>query len=337
MRDLLYQLVDRKRTRRALAHAPVDLPVVVGLAGIALALLEGTTITAPVVWTVVGLPLLFLAPGYVTVAALFPRETPARGDTAGGIRQTRGIRGVERVALSFGLSVALLPLFGLVLLGVLGGVTRAVVVWTVVGFVFLGAVLASVRRRRVPPADRYRIRVVDLFGAVRSAVVGGTTVHTAVNLVLVVSVILARASVGYALAAPQDGEAHSTLYVATETNDGDLVAADYPETVTAGEPEPLVAGIDNDEGDAVEYELLVVADRVDTGGGETTVVEREELERTRLAVGDGESVTYDHEIAPTMTGEDLRVSYLLFEDEAPDDPATDDADEHVYFWTDVEA
>ncbi|MDH4300312.1 MAG: DUF1616 domain-containing protein, partial [Dehalococcoidia bacterium] len=50
---------------------------------------------------VLGLPFLLFFPGYTLMAALFPKK-----DRLGG---------VERVALSFGLSIAVVPLVGLIL------------------------------------------------------------------------------------------------------------------------------------------------------------------------------------------------------------------------------
>lgn len=334
MRDLLYQLVDRRRTKRFVARVPVDLLLVVGATVIAITTLNALAVTSSVVWTLIGLPLLFFAPGYVVVATLFPRARPATPEERGVIRQTRSVSALERGALAFGLSVAVVPLIGLAIAATSWGFTRTVVVRAVVGFVVVGALLAAIRRFRVPLADRYRFSPRRLLGSVRTTLVADSRAHTAVNVVLIATVLLALSSVGYALAAPGSDESYSDLYVLTESDDGDLVASGYPEEVTAGEPQELVVGVDNHEGERTQYELVVVVDRVDTAGD---VVEREELERVGATVADGERFTHDHEIAPTMTGDDLRVSYLLFDGEAPADPTVADATEHVYFWTDVEA
>ena len=335
MRDLLYQLVDSRRTKRLLSGAPVDLLVVIGFATLAVAILEVASATSTIVRTAIGLPLLFLAPGYVIVAMLFPRSSPPRPVEAGFLCQTRSVSNLERGALSFGLSVAVVPFLGLGIALTSWGFTDTVVLRTVVAFVVLGALLAGVRRSRVPPSDRYGLRPRRLLRSARAALIADSRVHTAVNLLLVVSVLIALSTVGYALAAPQNGESYSTLSVLTESDDGDLVASDYPEEFTAGESQELAVAVDNHEGERTQYELLIVVDRVTDDGA--TVVEREELDSLEVTLEDGEHWSHDHEIAPEMTGEDLRVGYLLFEGEAPEDPDLEDSTESVYFWTDVEA
>ena len=50
---------------------------------------------------ILGLPFILFLPGYTLTAALFPRRTD--------------LGSIERVALSFGLSIAVVPLIGLIL------------------------------------------------------------------------------------------------------------------------------------------------------------------------------------------------------------------------------
>src|SRR5574337_2061409 len=57
---------------------------------------------------VLGLPFVLFFPGYVLIAALYPRRSD--------------LDGVERVALSLGLSLAVVPLIGLVLNYTLWGI-----------------------------------------------------------------------------------------------------------------------------------------------------------------------------------------------------------------------
>ena len=76
-----------------------DLLIVMGLV-----LLTDLFVLAPglnesMVRNILGLPLVLFLPGYALIAALFP----AKSD----------LDGIERTALSFGLSIAVVPLIGL--------------------------------------------------------------------------------------------------------------------------------------------------------------------------------------------------------------------------------
>ncbi len=85
---------------------------------------------------VFGLSLVFFLPGYSLVAALFPRR-----DDLGGL---------ERVAVSFGLSVAVVPLLALVLNYTPFGIRLAPVLTVLSVFTILLSLLAWVRRIKVP-------------------------------------------------------------------------------------------------------------------------------------------------------------------------------------------
>ncbi|MCK4222104.1 MAG: DUF1616 domain-containing protein, partial [Dehalococcoidia bacterium] len=66
-----------------------------------LALLPAALFTTGPLRIVLGLPFLLFSPGYALIAALFPKKG--------------SLDGIERIALSFGLSIAVVPLIGLIL------------------------------------------------------------------------------------------------------------------------------------------------------------------------------------------------------------------------------
>lgn len=93
----------------------------------------------------IGLGLLFALffPGYTLIAALFPRKGT--------------ISGVERVSLSFGLSIAVVPLIGLVLNYTPFGIILESVLLSVLGFILAMAGLALYRRHRLLPEERFEV------------------------------------------------------------------------------------------------------------------------------------------------------------------------------------
>ena len=84
---------------------------------------------------ILGLPLVLFLPGYALIAALFPREDD--------------LDGIERVALSFGLSIAITPLLGLALNYTPFGIRLSPVFTVLSVFTISLAICAYVRRRRI--------------------------------------------------------------------------------------------------------------------------------------------------------------------------------------------
>src|SRR5438309_3125761 len=89
--------------------------------------------------------LVLFVPGYVLVAALFPGSlTPEKTE----------IDWIERIALSFGLSIAVVPFLGLLLNFTPWGIRFAPIVITIAAFTILVGLAAWWRRMRLPEADR---------------------------------------------------------------------------------------------------------------------------------------------------------------------------------------
>ncbi|WP_394326043.1 DUF1616 domain-containing protein [Methanosarcina horonobensis] len=86
--------------------------------------------------TVLGLPLVLFLPGYALVALLFPANN--------------GLEGIERAALSVGMSVATVPLIGLVLNNTSFGIREMPLLASLSLLIILTCAAAYVRRRQLP-------------------------------------------------------------------------------------------------------------------------------------------------------------------------------------------
>lgn len=322
-----------------------------------------------------GLGFVLFLPGYAFVAALFPEAgTPATTSTStsensdrstaetdtkpapvpgteaaaasettpsaaasGAITADRsGIDGIERVALSFGLSIAIVPLLGLVLNFTPWGIRLVPVVIAVAGFTFACVAVAARRRWALPPAERFVVPYREWLAVARHELLEPTSrTDAALNVLLVVSVLLAAGSVGYAVAVPPQGEQFSEFYLLTETPDGELVADDYPETMQLNETAELIVGIGNNEYEPTEYHVVVQLQDVTTEENTTTVVDRTEIDRFVATVEHNTTHHERHTLRPTRTGEDLRVQYLLYRDSVPEDPTGQNAYRELHLWIDV--
>ncbi|OAQ54438.1 hypothetical protein HTG_02500 [Natrinema mahii] len=332
MKDLPLQPVAalRRRSKSLLVGTPLDLLGVAGFVLVAAVLLTVVDTESTVLRAAVGFPLLFLAPGYVVLSALFPRETPASPADRALLRQTVSLSDAERAALSFGLSFALLPPLGLVIAATPFGFTTSTVVNAVAGGTLLGTGVAVARRLAVPPADRYRPG--RRLEAARAAIFdAGSTRHVAVNVVLVVSMLLALTTVGYALVAPQDGEQYTSLRLLTEDDTGELVASGYPSEIEPGDAVPLVIAVENREGADEDYTAVVQEQRLE--GDE--VVERSELQRIDYNVSAGGTAYADRTLSPEAEAGSIRITVLLYDGDVPETPTIDNAYRHGYVWVDV--
>lgn len=308
-----------------------------------------------------GVVMLFFLPGYGIVTALFPAgagERPATNEvwsdagstdaadeevhpsTDGGtdVLVPPGGNSVavpERLALGVGTSLAVLPVIGLVLAATGLGFTLVTEVGTL-SLVAVGGVLVGwVRRSSLPEHRRFRVSPRRRVAAVRRSFGQLSRAGTIVTVLLVVATLLAAGTLSYALLVPPGSAGYTDLSLLTETDDGDLVAADYPSEFQRGETREVVSAIGNHEGDTETYTLVVELQRVRTDDGTAAVVESRTVDRRRVTVQDGERVTETIAVTPEMTGEDLRLTVLLYRDPPPDTRAPADAYRSTYIWVDV--
>ena len=299
---------------------------------------------------VVGVPFVLFVPGYALVAAIFPEE--GTSPTAGGdgedgtgpswtgtaVDSFRGIDRWERVALAFGLSLAVVPLVAMVVTLSPLGFGAATVLPAVGAFSTLCAVVAAVRRRSLSPQRRFSVSPLGWVARTRRSFVhSDSRGELLLSTGLVIVVVLAVGTFGFAVLAPPDGETYTEFYVLTENAEGDLVTADYPDSVSPGEPQPLSIGIENYEEETVDYEVVIQLQRVDGTGTDAGVTERTRIDRYAATLDHNETqVDERNVVAPDgWTGTDLRLEFLLYEGAVPETPTRENAHRSLHIWIDV--
>ncbi|WP_458208911.1 DUF1616 domain-containing protein [Haladaptatus sp. NG-SE-30] len=300
---------------------------------------------------VLGLPFVLFPPGYAFIAALFPEAGGSPVDdeeleddteeTDGGTDVSRfhdGIDGLERVALSFGTSIAIVPLIGLVLNFTPWGIRLVPVLVSISAFTLTMTGVAAVRRWELPEDERFAVPYELWLGDARSELFEPDTRADAIlNVVLVVSVVLAAASVTYAVAVPKQGESFSEFYLLTEDDDGKLVADGYPTNFTQGESKPVIVGIENHEHERENYKVVMLLQNVTMKNNSTTIHDERELKRFQTTLDQNKTWRTTHQITPTLTGERLRLVYMLYTDDVPQNPSVDNAYRELHLWVNVTA
>jgi uncharacterized membrane protein len=320
---------------------PIDLSVITLYIVATVLMITVLSVQSTTLQSLVALPLVVFVPGYVLVACLFPRRhgLSERFRHYSG-RNSTGAGGyidmVERAALGFGISVAIVPVLVLTLSVAGFELTTRNLLGTLVAFVVLGTVFAVFRRLRVAPDERFALPVRRWIDGLSGAFTDtGSTVGVVLNVALAISVVVAMGTLGGALASPADGQSSSELTLLTQNESGELVTDGYPTQFSSGESQDMTVQVENNEGEETAYTVVVVVQRVDASDGSVTVLEQEEVTRLQTTVGQNDTWTERHSVAPEMLGNDLRLQYLLYKGDPPADPSTENAYRSAYIWISV--
>jgi uncharacterized membrane protein len=337
---------------RQLRDLPADLATVLIVVGCTNAAVFLPIIRESPIRILVGLVFVLFVPGYAFVAALFPEagepptssmDAPADADPASEVEadpsvRDRGIDGIERVALSFGLSIAIVPLVGLVLNFTPFGIRLVPILFSLSLFTTTTTAIAAVRRWELPEDERFRVPHDEWIQAGKAELFDPESrTDAALNVALAIAVVLAVSSVAYAVAVPQQGERFSEFYILTEGDDGELVADGYPAEFTVGEPEPLHVGIGNNEHESVEYTIVVQVQEIQGEGNESRVVDRVEVDRWSTPVEHNGTRIQQRNITVSdeLTGDELRLTLLLYTDDPPAQPTRENAYRDLHLWVTV--
>lgn len=271
--------------------------------------LSALAIYAPVVnetplRLILALPMVLFFPGYSLIAALFP----GRGE----------IDGLERLALSFGLSIAVVPLIGLVLNYTPFGIRLDPVVTSLVIFTLCMAVSAQVRRAGLPRSERFEVQFREMWAALRAEFFPSESsrIDRALSAILLVAIVAAVATTVYVVVVPKEGEKFTEFYILGKEGK----AADYPTDLRAGQAESIIIGVGNHEYRNVTYfvELHFVDQEFDPATNTSTVRSMERIASFPVTLMHNTTSQEQHTFSVNRTGGN-QLKFLLFMDEAPPD------------------
>ena len=287
--------------RLAFRERPDDLFAVVVVAGL-LALLVAASATGAA-RIALGLAFVLFLPGYALVAALFPKD----GE----------IDWIERVALAFGLSIAVVPLLGLLLNYTPWGIRLEPIVATVFLFILGMCALAYWRRMQLPPEDRLALAVEVAPPNWKEY----SLVDKLLTVALVASIVVAAGTLAYVVATPRPGERFTEFYVL----DANGKAKDYPSALNASENATVILGVVNHEFAAVNYtvevRLVTVEFRYNATSGRNDTMELANATLDTLPVGLAHGGTWEqpYTFAIAQAG-DYKLRFLLYRGPVQGDP-----------------
>ena len=156
--------------------------------------------------------------------------------------------GIERVALSFILSLAVTPLLGLVLNFTPFGIRLIPVLVVLLAFTISVSLVAWVKRLKLPAEERFRVPFEIL-----TFNLGQSSLDKGLSLILIASIIGASATLVYVIVVPKSGERFTEFYLLGLNG----IASEYPTELKLGEAGELIVRVVNHESENTTYRIVI--------------------------------------------------------------------------------
>lgn len=264
------------------------------------AVIPAALFAGDIIRIVLGIPYVLFFTGYALVAAIFIRK----GD----------LSTIERLALSLGLSIVVVPLIGLILNYTPWGIRSTPVLTCVTIFVMVTSAFAIFRRQRLPKTTRFEPAIYITFPHRNMPSRPDRSVNRpdrSVNLILALSIVVTIGLLIYAIVTVEQGEKSTPFYILGKP-------ADYPRQLVLGEQAEVTLGIVNEEQKETIYSIVIRIDGDEVGKiGSISLNPGEKWEQT---------VTF----IPLKLGEQ-EVDFWLFK------TGTDQPYRKLQIWVNVEA
>ncbi len=300
-----------------------DLIIIVVLTLVLILIIAAFPVTA--LRLILGLPFLLFSPGYVLIAALFPRKG--------------SLGGLERIALSFGLSIAVTPLIGLILNYMPWGIRLYPILIAQALFIVAIAGITWYRRKRLPQEERFSVPF--LYRLPSLSWHGESRWDKLLIIFLAVSIAGATGTFIYTVAVPKDGEKFTEFYILGSNGEFDgypteftldgtgqviRVKYDYQDGATEEDEDTgeVVLSVVNREQGRTDYRIELVI------GGEPSQIELDGWhDELSFSLDDGDKWEHVIGFAPQTVGDDQKAEFLLLKaDESEAAPS-------IHLWIDV--
>ena len=213
-------------------NSSIDLQLVIAFVLLTLPFVLLPPLNETPIRILLGLPIILFLPGYSLISALFPKKDD--------------LDPIERIALSFGLSIAIVPLIGLILNYTPFGIRLLPTLISVSLVIMSLTLLAYIRRTNVDEDKRFSISL-----NYKLEIPSGT--DGILTLILLISVILSVCTLIYAITAPKTGERFTEFYILGPEGK----AYNYPTNLSLRENGTVIIGIVNHEYEPTNYKLKI--------------------------------------------------------------------------------
>lgn len=234
--------------------------------------------------TLLGILMVLFLPGYALIAALFPTKSD--------------MGNIERLALSFGLSIAIAPLIGLGLNFTPFGIRLIPVLFSLSIFTLAMCVIAYLRRLKLPGKERFTVPFSDTYSSLKGVLNSESRIDKILTIILIFSIFISITMLMYVIAAPKQGEKFTEFYILGDKGK----AGDYPTSLEAGKNSSVIVGIINQEYIPTNYTLKILLKN------DTLYMRNIQLMHNS---------TWEERVSfmPESIGEKIKLQFLLYKEE----------------------
>ena len=191
---------------------------------------------------ILGLPVVLFFPGYTLLAAFFPKK--------------ESLRDIERFALSFGVSIAVVPLIGLALNYTPWGIRLYPILISLFIFILAMSVTSWYRNRKLPDAEKISININVKTSSPSQLWSQQSARDKIITVGLALLVIGAIGALVYVATRPRSQEKFTEFYALNDQGN----AENYPDTIHIGQSAQVILGIINHENVTTTYKIEITLD-----------------------------------------------------------------------------
>lgn len=266
---------------------PVDLLIVAGFVLITDIFVLMPVLSSSFLRTCLGIFLVLFLPGYTLTEAIFPAK--------------KDLEGIERAAVSFGLSIAVVPILGLGLNYSTLGIREIPVLTVFSAFILLMCIVAYYRRGLLPEAEASGMSFKTCLLSTKTKIFEKPKSKTdkIIAFVLVLSFLASMGSLAYIIGNPKEGEHFTEFYILGNNR----TTEDYPTEFVQGEKGTVIVGIRNQEHRTVAYTLEVRLENKSLP-----------LPENQKQVNLGHNMSWEEPVTftPPFEGKNMKLDFLLF-------------------------
>lgn len=269
--------------RKTYKNIPSDLSIILIWIIITFVFIMIPELEKSVVRTILGMPLVLFIPGYVLVATLFPKKDD--------------LDCIKRVVLSFGLSIIIVPLLGL-MLNVTFGIRLIPILMALCSYSIVFIFIANYRRKQLPEDLRFNVSLYKIYDIIKAETVVQSRKDEILTAVLLLSVITSVGALIYVTTVVKMGERSTEFYTLGPSGKAD----NYQTQLKVNESATYMVGISNHEYSTVNYTVKIILD-------EDTLLSK------NVKIDNNQTWEQNLTIIPNLEVTDKKLRFLLFKDD----------------------